>query len=238
MNLICPKCKITIKPESVNITTDLAKCDNCNSIFKVSELTHSQELNEISNPPKGSLIEVERNNDDSMELLYPRKGFTFSMIPQLLFTIFWIGFISFWTFMASRSSLIFASFSIPFWFVGFGMVIGIINSIFEIQWLKITRSDLTLIKKRPIHPVKIELLIEDIQSIRMKTLKLNPFSMFGSYKYMFKMQNSFVSGIELPAIISGVKTENFFENANDAEQEWVTTTLENVCKILKRRLKK
>ncbi|MFV0483907.1 MAG: hypothetical protein ACK5MG_07430 [Bacteroidales bacterium] len=231
MELICPNCKATILPDNVNISSDLAKCDKCNSIHKASELTDSKSIDKISNPPNGTKIAVKKGLDDSIELFYPKKGFSASMIPQLFFSIFWLGFISFWTWGASQGSVIFAMFSIPFWLVGFGMIGGLINSILETQTLKISRISLTLKKDRPIRPKNFEIKVKDIQSIRMKNLQMNPFTMFGNFKLMFKMQKSFgMGGVEMPAIISGVKTEYFFEDANDAEQEWVTTTLDSIIK--------
>lgn len=231
MELICPDCKATISPDNVNIASDLAKCDKCNSIHKASELADSKSIDKINNPPTGTKMTIKKGFDDSIELFYPKKGFTASVIPQLFFAIFWLGFISFWTWGASQGSVIFALFSIPFWLIGFGMLGGLINSISETQTLKISRTSLTLRKERPIRPKTFEIKIKDIQSIRMKNLKMNPFSMFGNFKMMLKMQKSFsMGGIEMPAIISGVKTEYFFEDANDAEQEWVTTTLDSIIK--------
>lgn len=231
MELICPDCKATISPDSVNISSDLAKCDKCNSIHKASDLADSKSIDKINNPPTGTKMTIKKGFDDSIEMFYPKKGFTASVIPQLFFTIFWLGFISFWTWGASQGSVIFALFSIPFWLVGFGMLGGLINSISETQTLKISRTSLTLKKERPIRPKNFEIKIKDIQSIRMKNLKMNTFSMFGNFNMMMKMQKSFsMGGIEMPAIISGVKTEYFFEDANDAEQEWVTTTLDSIIK--------
>lgn len=231
MELICPDCKATISPDNVNISSDLAKCHKCNSIHKASELADSKSIDKINNPPSGTKMIIKRGFDDSIELFYPKKGFTASVIPQLFFSIFWLGFISLWTLGASQGSVIFALFSIPFWLVGFGMLGGLINSISETQTLKISRTSLTLKKERPIRPKNFEIQLNDIQSIRMKNLKMNPFSMFGNFRMMLKMQKSFgMGGIEMPAIISGVKTEYFFEDANDAEQEWVTTTLDSIIK--------
>ncbi len=231
MKLICPSCKATISPDNVNISTDLAKCDKCNSIHKASELADSKSIDRINHPPSGTKMIVKKGFDDSIELFYPKRGFTASVIPQLLFSIFWLGFISLWTFGASQGSVFFALFSIPFWIVGFGMIGGVINSISETQTLKISRSSLTLKKDRPIRPKSFEIEVKDIQSIKMKNLKMNPFSMFGNFKMMLKMQQSYgLGGIEMPAIISGVKTEYFFEDANDAEQEWVTATLDSIIK--------
>ena len=41
-----------------------------------------------------------------------------------------------------------------------------------------------------------------------------------------------MEGIEIPAIVSGVMTEYFFEYANETEQEWVTSTLDNMVKMM------
>jgi DNA-directed RNA polymerase subunit M/transcription elongation factor TFIIS len=232
MELICPDCKATISPDNVNISSDLAKCDKCNSIHKASELADSKSIDKINNPPTGTKMTIKKGFDDSIELFYPKQGFKASMIFQIFFTIFWVGFVGFWTFMAAQGSILFAMFSIPFWIVGFGMLTGLINSISETQTLKLSRTSLTIKKDRPIRPKSYEINIKDIQSIRMKNLKMNnPFAMFGNMKLMFKMQKSFgMGGIEMPAIISGVKTEYFFEDANDAEQEWVTSTLDSIIK--------
>lgn len=234
MELICPGCKATISPDNVNIASDLAKCDKCNSIHKASDLADSKAIDKISHPPTGSKMTIKKGFDDSIELFYPQKGFSISVIPQLFFTIFWFGFISFWTWGASQGSVIFALFSIPFWLIGFGMLGGLINSISEKQTLKISRTSLTLIKERPIRPKIIEVKVKDIQSIKMKQFKMNPFFMFGHFRLMVKMQRQFgMGGIEIPAIISGLKTEYFFEDAYDAEQEWVTTTLDSIIKRMK-----
>lgn len=231
MKLTCPDCKASISSINVNISSDIAKCDNCNSIYKASELVDSNTFDKLIQPPKGTKMIIKNGFDDSIEIYYPKRGFTAAMIPQLFFTIFWLGFITFWTWGASRGSVIFALFSIPFWLIGFGMLGGLINSISETQTLKLTRNTLTLKKERPIKPKNIEIKTKDIQSVRMKNLKMNPYSMFGNFKLMLKMQKSFsTGGIEMPAIISGVQTEYFFEDANDAEQEWVTTTLDSTIK--------
>jgi len=231
MELICSVCKATISSDNVNIASDLAKCDKCNSIHKASDLADSKSIDKINHPPTGSKITIKKGFDDSIELYYPKKGFTASVIPQLFFTIFWFGFISFWTWGASQGSVLFALFSIPFWLMGIGMLGGLINAISETQTLRISKTSLTLKKDRPIRPKKIEIKVKDIQSIKMKQLNMNPFLIFGNFRLMMKMQRQFGMGrIEVPAIISGLKTAYFFEDAYEVEQEWVTTTLDNIIK--------
>ncbi len=231
MELICPNCKITISANNVNIASDLAKCDKCNSIHKTSELADIKSIDKINNPPTGTKITI-RKLGDSIELFYPKKGFTASMGLQLFFSVIWFVFISFWTWGASQANMFFALFSIPFWLIGFVMLGGLINSISETQTLKISKTLLILKKDRPIRPKKIEIKVKDIQSIKMKQLNINPFVIFGYSRLMMKVSRQIGMGrIEIPAIISGLKTEYFFEDAYEAEQEWVTTTLENIIKI-------
>lgn len=69
----------------------------------------------------------------------------------------------------------------------------------------------------------------------MKHLKANPFAMLGNFRYLWKLQSSFGAGIEMPAIITGAKTEYFFEGANDAEQEWVTKFIDTILKKINAR---
>jgi hypothetical protein len=231
MELICPNCKTTILPINVNVSSDLAKCEKCNSIYKASSLDDRKSIDRINNPPVGTRILVKVGFNDSVEVVLPKTGFTTSVIPQLFFAIFWLVFISFWTFSAAQGSVFFALFSIPFWLIGFVMIGGLINSISEIQTIRISGNVLTVIKKRPIRPQKLDFMVKDIQSIRMKNVKMNPFSMYSNLTLMFKMKSSFaMAGVEMPAIISGVNTEYFFEGANDAEQEWVTIALDSIIK--------
>jgi hypothetical protein len=233
MNLNCPNCDAKIKAENINILTDLAKCDKCNSIHKASDLSNPLEKNDV-NPPNGSKIEMKKRLNGNIELTYPKKGFSISLIPQLLFSIFWLGFLSFWTWGASQGSTFFALFSIPFWLIGLSMITGIINSVNEIQILTLDQNKLTVKRLRPIRPKTFETELKNIQSIKMKGMKMNPFSMFGNFSHMMKMQRSFGSAIEVPAIITGHKTEYFFDDANDAEQEWVTRVLERLVNGLKK----
>jgi len=105
-----------------------------------------------------------------------------------------------------------------------------INSIFETEELRLSKRLLTYKKNRPVKKIIFEISIKEINSVCMKPLKMNSFSMFGNFNYIFKMQKSFGGGIEMPAIISGTRTQYFFENANDAEQEWITKALDAMVK--------
>lgn len=68
---------------------------------------------------------VENNLMRDEEILWVGKPvprlFSAANLGAFIFSLPWLAFISFWTFMAAQSSLVFAAFSIPFWCVGIGM---------------------------------------------------------------------------------------------------------------------
>ncbi len=233
MNLSCANCHAAIKSENVNISTDLAKCDKCDTIHKASDLINTIKEKDLR-PPSGSKISMEKGYDRSFEFTYPKKGFSLSLIPLVLFALFWLGFISFWTWGAARGSVIFALFSIPFWLFGVNMIVGIINSVSEVQIITLSKYTLKVQRQRPIRPKSFETDLQNIQSIKMKGMKLNTFSAFGNIRCMMKMQRSFGTAVEVPAIITGQKTEYFFDDANDAEQEWIASTLDSLVKGMKK----
>ncbi len=229
MNLRCTSCNREINSENINITTDLAKCGKCGAIHKVSLLVNPVKKEDL-NPPIGSKIIMKKGINGNIIFTYPKKGFSRSLIPQLFFTTVWLSFITFWTWGASQGSIIFALFSIPFWFVGINMLAGILNEATELQTITINKYKLSVKRQRAIRPQFFETDLKNIQSVKLKGLKKNGLSMFGNVRHMMKMQRSFGSPIELPAIITGLKTEYFFDEANDAEQEWVISVLDSLVK--------
>ncbi len=68
---------------------------------------------------------VEVNLMQNEEVLWVGKPiprlFSAGSLGSFIFSLPWLAFISFWTFMAAQSSLVFAAFSIPFWCIGIGL---------------------------------------------------------------------------------------------------------------------
>jgi hypothetical protein len=59
----CPICNTEIHNQNINIQTDVAQCQSCNNIFKISENLVESNLGgfDINNPPKGTWIRNEMN---------------------------------------------------------------------------------------------------------------------------------------------------------------------------------
>ena len=68
---------------------------------------------------------VEVNLMQKEEVLWVGKPiprlFCGGSLGSFIFSLPWLAFISFWTFMAAQASLAFAAFSLPFWCIGIGL---------------------------------------------------------------------------------------------------------------------
>lgn len=229
MELICRKCNTIILTQNINISTDLAKCDNCNSVYRASSLVDSFSIKVVSKPPRDTKMIFKAFNEDQIEILYPKKGFTLSIIPSLLFCVIWLSFISSITFMFPSKNVMFLLFSIPFWLIGLGMLKSLVNSIFETQIIRFSNNTLELIKNKPIGSKTIKIKTSDIQTIRMKLWKTSAYSLISQFNLLLKMQKSMeIGGFEVPAIIYNSKVEYFFEDVNDVDQEWITHLFYNL----------
>jgi hypothetical protein len=214
MTFICPNCNRPIDNTDINVMTDLAKCSHCQSIHKASELTATNETKRVSDqPPIGSSLQVTRQFDGTIEIFKPAKGFGASDYFIAGFMVFWLGFVAIWTSLASTAGF-FALFSIPFWAVGLYMVYSLFISVYETQTLKLTRTDWTLAKDR-IFTQKVKAVsTAEIQSVGTS---VNSNSM--------KMRAKGSPPPNDPALILGSGNVFFFENANDAERDWIISFL-------------
>ncbi len=232
MEIFCPNCKTKALPENINIQTDLGKCGKCGSIFKVSDVNFSQEIIS-SQPPMGSKIEMYEGVRDSYEFYYPPSGFQPIMLPVIIFMIFWLGFVAFWTIAAlTMAGGWFAAFSLPFWLVGGGFVISIFNSMYQSETISLDRYKILIEKKRPFLSTHSEVYLDEIVSIELKNTKMTPSTMMRNSKSVTNTNGNHPK-LNSPALITGAKTEFFFTGASDAEREWITLFLQENVKRFK-----
>ena len=237
MELYCPTCSAVLDPAEVNIAADLAKCTQCNSLHKVSELTQerrsvvpheSQEVSVV--PPRHSKIAVSTEDQSAIEFSTPRAGL---WGPHLFiggFSTFWLAFISVWTWGASLGSIFFALFSIPFWLVGIGLMSSFINSVFGQEILRLEDDHLVLIKKRPIAPKTIRVRYEEIDSVSKGKVNVNtifPVNMNANATTTTGGKRGQLIG---PRIRMGVKEESFFADVSDAEMDWIIKVIDTAVR--------
>jgi len=228
LKLFCPTCRNEIKPENVNVSTDLAKCENCNELYRASQLVKPN-ISVKEKPPNGSNIILKEGLNNKIEIVYPKKGISMPLLPQLFFNTVWLGFLAFWTFGTFPESIFFTIFSIPFWIYGLISLNAMLNSINEIQSIIIIGDKLIFQKERLINSKLFESKLEDIVLVSMKGMKDD---LPSSSNQPSKLNWPGTSGTPLnyPAIITGRKTQYFFETANDAEQAWIVQYLDHVIK--------
>lgn len=83
----CPQCSTTLLSQNINIQDNIAKCSNCDNIFKASEgLDSFDNKFNITQPPSGSWYE--QDVDKIIVGATTRNAIAFFLIP---FTIVWAG---------------------------------------------------------------------------------------------------------------------------------------------------
>ncbi|MDD4969288.1 MAG: hypothetical protein PHT07_07635 [Paludibacter sp.] len=184
--------------------------------------------------PSNLKIIINKINDESIELIYPKKKFSFATIYSIIMSLAFIGFTGFWTYLSFQGPFFLPFFSIPFWIAGVKLLIGVIVFTFETQTLTVCKS--SIIFKRELFGSKkiTELKIENIQSVYLECLSSNIFTMLKSYRLLFLFQTRQRKGtITLPAIESYGEPIFFFENVSEDEQELITNTLDNFIRQVK-----
>jgi len=226
MDLICPKCGGAIGGQCVNVVTDLAQCPSCNEVHKASELAAAASPQVGFDQPAGSKI-LFTGDAQSAVFEIPRAGFSPGMTFPLVFALFWVGSVAFWTWGASQGSKLFAMFSIPFWLVGLGMLGGILNAIFERQRIELTSTGLRVESQRPFLARSQVIPVDEIGSIEMgRVVPTNPLTLA---RHMSRFsQASGTAGIEMPVIYHGTRKTTFAEHVSEAEQRWLVKVLKTI----------
>lgn len=134
MQVRCPKCRLELPVANISFETSLLKCDACNEVFPLSDILPVER-------PFDAWAKLECT-ERQLGIVVPPQGMRAATWGLLGFAAFWLAFIAFWTAGAlgfapfgkmaagaiPRAQVIFASFSIPFWLAGFGMLAGVIWS--------------------------------------------------------------------------------------------------------------
>ncbi len=186
---------------------------------KISDLTKNRKIDHSK-----KIIVEETRNQQSLVTIKP-EGFSAKLGGTFFFAIFWNAFLVFWTSMALNASIFFAAFSIPFWLVGIGLILGVINSVFGTQEILIKDQEL-IVRKRTMYS-KGETVIpyKDLMSIEKK----NHLAMRNRTRNSFKLMNSgsFDSGFisENPVIVYNKGDLFFGEHLSANDKTWLVDYL-------------
>jgi hypothetical protein len=227
MELICANCAAIINPEDVNIATDMAKCSACNSLHRASSLMEQVSVADLMTQPHNAKLQMQQGRYNSVELTLPSKGVDVSTVFAMLFAVFWLGFVSVWKVLASMGSIVFALFSIPFWFVGFMMLKNTINDIKEVHKVTFNNNEVTIEKHRPLFAQKEVIERANIKDVKMESI-LGIKNLSQSFKMKPRVNGIYNTPREYPAIVTTNETHFFFENLSEAEQQWAVRLLKHV----------
>jgi len=120
--------------------------------------------------PAGTRVQLQKSRTTlSMEI--PPTGFRGETLGIGLFALFWNGGILVWTLGAvgSGAPLIFALFAIPFWFVGLGMLGGVLNSLFGKATLEIGPQQFVLERQLLGWNRRVEGNSADLSGVELRT---------------------------------------------------------------------
>lgn len=218
MQITCPNCHNIIPATDIVLEKDLAKCHECNEIWKLEELMKLQ--NSIQQyepfPPAYGKIRMEEELDSGqVKIILPPKGFGLETIGLGVFTTFWLGFISFWTWGASQASLLFAAFSIPFWLVGIGMAGLLLNNIIGSQSIVIKDGKIEVRKDFFPFPKRFSFFTPELRSIAFQKEEYRGFVLQNSKSQSnTTMKDTLVIKTETQKIVC-------FEGISTEEGEWL-----------------
>lgn len=170
-------------------------------------------------PPFKSKIRFERKGD---EVAITIPGRIINSIPLLFFSIFWFGFLSFWTTFAVNDFFPMALFSIPFWLAGL-FIIGKVVKGFSKTVISLT-PDRVIIKRAALWPKKTfplefisnvssQEIQKSIQRDISRPWRSTPASMDTRFRYGIKIE-------------AGAKSVIIDKYLTESEARWVAQVIE------------
>jgi serine/threonine protein kinase len=168
-------------------------------------------------PPFKSKIRFERKGD---ELAITIPGRVLHSIPLILFSIFWFGFMTFWTTMAIQGFFTMALFSIPFWLAGLFMLGKVING-FSKCVISLT-PDIVTIKKGLLLPKKV-LPLDRISRVDSQLIQKTDRNRRIGYHHGTLFSLSVAHAIKIEA---GAKTVIIDKYLTESEAQWVAQVIQ------------
>jgi|GEM_PF-6177516 len=188
-------------------------------VKRISDLTKGRDIQSSS-----KIVVEETKNQQSLVTIKP-EGLSSKLFFMLFFAAFWNGFLVVWTTLALSASVLFAAFSIPFWLVGIGILMGIISSLFGVQEFIIRENDLIVRKRIPFNKGETIIAYKDLISIEKKSHLATESKTINSFRMI--ASSSTDSGLltQTPVITHKNGTLFFGEHLSNNDKEWLVNYL-------------
>jgi hypothetical protein len=137
VKVTCPACAALVRAAAIQLDKGWAVCEACDEVFPLSRA-----LPGFPAPAAGAGPErpwnaraVVEESPDGLVVYVPAEGMRAGTWGALGFTLFWLGFVAFWTVGAlglwggqpgGGLNWVFASFSLPFWVAGVWGLAGVL----------------------------------------------------------------------------------------------------------------
>ena len=153
------------------------------------------------------------STSDRFVLRVPPRGLHATALVKMGFSVFWLGFVGFWTrtALSSPAPPLLALFSIPFWVVGVGLLGGAIRSVIGGERLALDRESGALSRSPGGLTKKIRTRELRVRLDRVRRRNAGP-----------------GDGHDAPAVVleHGTRSFTLLEGFSEAEQRWVKAELE------------
>lgn len=227
----------------VEFNTESEACEYLMEIIKPSDdsklFHHTTEEKTLAKPPDGSKINLKKGSGASIEIFLPKQGMAAFNIVIFIITVIFLSMTALATWSMLKGNVHFPLLFVLlptillFWYVSLNMFFSQLNLITETQTIKLGKDELILIKKKLLKRKTFHFKLDDLLEVKLKPLNSNSFKTTGDVRYMSnRFQWSYGEEFIMPAIVTGSKTIHFFEEASQAEQEWVTKFIDAI--IIKR----
>jgi eukaryotic-like serine/threonine-protein kinase len=169
-------------------------------------------------PPRFSRIKAEKDGD-VVTLVIPERGAAGAAPFIGGFSVFWLAFVAFWTFLTMRMGAWGMSlFSIPFWLVGLYLARGALNGIFG----------KTLLCFDPVKGFSIEHRLLRRKIVRVPAADVHALSLTG----MGKVNGRPLTGLQLEI---GARRFTFGEGLSAGEKKWVKRNVNGLLRTMMNR---
>lgn len=218
MKIQCPQCAQVIPDSNLDIHTGLGKCPSCKHIFDLKnaleEISKNEAVMALANTPPPNMRMVVEDNLSDRKIILPPEGLKGKTIFMGGFSIFWICFVTFWTWGASQASWGFAAFSIPFWLVGFYLLYSTLNMLVGSETLQLRNEGFTLLTDKLFYNRSKQYYYDEIQNVY--------------YDETFSRDNKGnVTTTTMVSMDTHKGKVSFFEGISRAEGEWLSAFLKN-----------